>query len=114
MMESRNNIPQPIKAPLPVTPQKSYPIAQEAGISWGRYNINTDAITSYYKGLSNLLGNGMDLWSNLRKLQVEKLKWDQEHMKKKEVAEEEAEKILMERLQHFFGETLSYEYRRND
>jgi len=69
-------LPDPIQQPTPRAPQQSYTVAREAGISWGSYNINTDLITSYYEGLSDMVATGADVYANYKKLQFEKLQWD--------------------------------------
>ena len=67
-MVSLNNTPQPVNAPVPVPSQRTYAVGQEAGVSFGQYNINTNAITSYYEGLSGMLSDGVSLFTNLKKL----------------------------------------------
>jgi hypothetical protein len=69
-------LPDPIQQPTPRAPQQSYTIAREGGISWGSYNINTDLITDYYKGLGKMVSTGADVYQNYEKLKFEKLQWD--------------------------------------
>ena len=68
--------PEPIRAPIPVSPQQPYAVTQEAGISWGSYNINTDAITNYYNMLGNMMKDGISLWENQKQLQEKRLQWE--------------------------------------
>lgn len=113
-MESHDNRPRPIDAPIAPPAQRTYAVGQGAGISWGRYNINTDAITSYYTGLGSLVSDGISMWSNLQKLQLEKLKWDYAMKREKGGLEVQSLFDLQSRGLHYFGNYIPYDYRRNN
>lgn len=89
-MVSHDNQFMPVETPIAVPSQRSYAVGQEAGISWGRYNINTDAITAYYSGLSDLVSNGFTMFSNLQKLNLEKLKWSHKLKKDERTIDQKA------------------------